>query len=94
MRVMDERLAPTVQHRDQADPGGQASGGERHERLSRRAHQEAIDRRLVLKGDLGRRRRQGEDNMEIGHVQQFGSPLREPLHPRRALTFWTMAIAA
>jgi hypothetical protein len=34
---MGERLAPTVQHRDQADPGGQAPGGERHERLRGRA---------------------------------------------------------
>ena len=94
MRVMGERLAPGVQHRDQADPGGQALGGERHQRLSRCAHQEGIDRPLVLKGDLGRRRRQGEDDMEIGDRQQFGLPRRKPLRSRRALTFWTMTIAA
>jgi hypothetical protein len=42
-----------MEHGDQADPGGQALGGERHERLGRRAHQQGIDRLLVLKGDLG-----------------------------------------
>ena len=29
MRVMGERLSPSMQHRDQADPGGQAPDGER-----------------------------------------------------------------
>ena len=94
MRVMGERLSPSVQNGDQADLGAEAFGGERHERLGRRAHQQGIDRLLVLKGDLGRRRRQGEDDMEIGDRQQFGLPRRKPLRSRRALTFWTMAIAA
>ena len=54
MGVMGQRLSPRVQHRDQADPGAQAPGGERHERLGGGAHEQAIDRLLVLKGDLGR----------------------------------------
>ena len=58
-------------------------------RISRR-----IDRLLVLEGDLGRRRRQGEDDMEIGNGQQLGLSRRQPLRSRRALTFWTMAVAA
>ena len=64
MRVMGERLSPSMQHRDQADPGGQAPDGEGHERLGRGAHQEAVDRLLVLESDLGSRRRQGEDDVE------------------------------
>jgi hypothetical protein len=55
MRVMSERLSPAVQHRDQADPGCQAPGGESHERLGGRAHQQGIDRLFVLKSDLRRR---------------------------------------
>ena len=49
------------------------------ERLRRGAHQQAIDGPLVLKGDLGRRRRQGEHDVEIGNRQQFGLAGREPL---------------
>ena len=42
MGVMAQRLPPRVQHRDQADPGAEALGGERRERLGGRAHQEAV----------------------------------------------------
>ena len=66
-----------------ADPGAEARGGERHERLGRGAHQEAVDRLLVLEGDLGRRRRQGEDDVEIGNRQQLGLTSGQPLRSRR-----------
>jgi hypothetical protein len=59
MRVMGQRLPPGVQEGDEADFGAEALGGERHERLGGGAHEEAVDRLLVLEGDLGRRRRQG-----------------------------------
>ena len=58
--MVGQRLSPGVQNGDQADPGSEAFGGEDAERLRRGAHQEAIDGPLVLEGDLGRRRRQGE----------------------------------
>ena len=94
MGVVGQRLSPGVQDGDQADPGAQALGGERHERLGGRAHEQAVDRLLVLEGDLGRRRRQGEDDVEVGNRQQLGLPRREPLRARRALTFPAMAISA
>ena len=56
-----------MQDRDKADPGVEARGGKRHERLGRGADQEAVDCLLVLKGDLGRGRRQGEDDVEVGN---------------------------
>ena len=93
MRVMGQRLPPAVQDRDQADPGAELLGGERHERLGRGAHQEAVDRLLVLKGDLGRGRRQGEDDVEVGNWQQLGLPRREPLGARRRLTLPAMAVS-
>jgi hypothetical protein len=94
MRVMGERLSPSMQHRDQADPGGQAPDGEGHERLGRGAHQEAVDRLLVLESDLSSRRRQGEDDVEIGNRQQLGLTSRKPPRSRRPLTLRTMAVSA
>jgi hypothetical protein len=54
-----------VQDGDEADFSAETLGGERHERLGRSAHQQAVDRLLVLESDLGRRRRQGEDDVEV-----------------------------
>jgi site-specific recombinase XerD len=45
-----------VQDRDKADPGVEARGGKRHERLGRGAAQEAVDCPLVLKGKGGKER--------------------------------------
>ena len=70
--MMGQRLSPGMQNGDQGDPGAEAFGGKDGERLRRGAHQQAIDGPLVLKGDLGRRRRQGEDDVEIGNRQQLG----------------------
>ena len=45
-------------------------------------------------GDVGDRPRQGEDDMEIGHRQQLGSAVGEPLLGSGSLAFWAMPIAA
>ena len=81
--MMGERLSPSVQNGDQADLGAEAFGGEDGERLGCRAHQQSIDDPLVLKGDLGRGRRQGEDDVKVGNRQQLGLARGEPVHPRR-----------
>ena len=94
MRMMGERLSPSVQDGDKADPGVQALGGERHERLGGGAHQQAVDRLLVLESDVGRRRRQGEDDVEVGNRQQLGLTSGEPLRARRPLTLPAMAVPA
>ena len=39
-------------------------------------------------------RRMGAALMEIGDRQKLGFAIRQPLRPRRALTFWAMAVAA
>jgi hypothetical protein len=72
----------------------EAFGGEGHERLGRRAHQETVDRLLVLESDLSRRRRQGEDDVEVGNRQQLSLTSGEPLRARRPLTLPAMAVSA
>ena len=94
MGVMGQRLPPGVQDRDKADPGVEARDGKRHERLGRGADQEAVDCLLVLKGDLGRGRRQGEDDVEVGNRQQLGLTSGQPLRSRRRLTLRAMAVSA
>ena len=59
VRMMRHRRSPGVQHRDDADPGAEmlGIGGDREHRLGRRLEQNAVDRRLVLLGDVGDRGR-------------------------------------
>jgi hypothetical protein len=92
--MVGERLPPGMQDGDEAEAGLQALRGEHGERLGRRAHQQTVDERLVLKRDLGRRRRQREHDVEIGDRQKLGFAIRQPLRPRRALAFWTSAMPA
>ncbi len=94
MGVMGQRLSPGVQEGDEANPGAQALGGERRERLGGRSHEQAVDRLLVLESDLGRRRRQGEDDVKIGNRQQLGLTSGEPLRARRPLALPAMAVSA
>jgi hypothetical protein len=82
MWVMGQRLSPGVQDGDEADFGTETLGGELHARLGRSAQQQAIDRLLVLESDLGRRRRKGEDDVEVGNRQQLGLTSGEPLRSR------------
>ena len=84
MRMMVQGLAPGVQHGDEADLGAEmlGIGGDRAQRLGRGLEQDGVDRSLVLEGDRGDRRRQGEDDVEVGHRQQLGLPRGEPF--RRA----------
>jgi hypothetical protein len=74
MRVMRHRRAPGVQHRGDSDARAQmlGVGGDPEQRLGRGLEQQVIDHPLVLPGDGGDRRRQGEHNMEIGNGQELG----------------------
>ncbi len=56
--------------------------------------QQVIDDRLVLIGDVGDRPRQGEDDMEIGHGQEFGLAVGQPLLGSRGLALRTVPVAA
>ena len=93
---MGQRRAPGVQHGGEADARAQMLrvGGDRRQRLGGGPEQEIVDGGLVVKRDLGDRRRQGEDDVVIGDRQEFGLALGEPLPRRRALTLRAMPVAA
>ena len=86
-----ERLPPCVQDGDEPDLGPQMSrvGSDRPQRLGRRLEQDGIDHRLVLEGHGRHLGRHGEDHMEIGHFQQIGLPVGQPLGPGQALALGT-----
>ena len=94
--MMLQVLAPRVKHGDEADLGAEMGwvGGDRAQCLGRRPEQNGVDRRLVLEGDLGHRRRQGEHDMEVRHRQQLGLPGRQPLGTGLPLALRTMPVTA
>ena len=57
VRMMQQVLAPGVQHREEADLGAQVLGvgGDRAQRLGGGAEQHVVDDGLVLVGDRGER---------------------------------------
>ncbi len=54
-------------------------GGDGDQGLGAGLEQDAVDHRLVLVGDVGDCRRQGEHDEEVRHVQQLGLALCQPL---------------
>lgn len=96
MGMMRQRLPPGMQDGDDADFGAEPAriGGERRHRLGGGLEQDGIDDGLVLESDRGDRRRQGEDDVEIGNLQQIGFSRGEPLGSGFPLTLRTMPIAA
>jgi hypothetical protein len=96
VRVMAQGLPPGVKQRHHADLGAQMLGvrGDRAQRLGRRLEQKVVDHRLVVEGDLGGRRGQGEDDVEVLRGEQVGLPIGEPVRSREALTLRAMAVAA
>ncbi len=81
--MMRQRRSPSVENGHDADPRAQLSGirGDRDQRLGRRLEQNVIDRRLVVIGDVGDGRRQGE------HEGDNREPAALRLLTRRAM-FW------
>ena len=96
VRMMLERLAPGMEHGENAEVGTEMAriGGEFAQRLGRGPKQDGVNARLVLEGDPGDRGRQGENDMEIGNGQEFGFSLAQPSLAGRPLTFGTVPIAA
>jgi hypothetical protein len=80
MRMVMQVLAPGVKHGNDADRRPEVLRVGRHpaQRLGRRPEQDGVDHGLVLEGYLCSRPRQGKDDMEVGHRQQFGLPGGEP----------------
>src|SRR5208282_1137003 len=72
MRMMEQVLAPSMQHAQEADLGAQMGrvSGDGAERLGRGAEQDIVDDTLVLEGDDRDLLRHREDNMEILGVEE------------------------
>jgi hypothetical protein len=92
--VMHQILAPGMQHGQETDLRSQVLGIGRDgaQRLRRRPEQDIVDLRLVLERDdrdlMGHR----EDNMEVGHVEQFRLTVRQPLGASETLALRAVAI--
>ena len=69
--MMGQRRSPGVEHGGQADAGAEMLGvaGDGDQGLGGGLEQDAIDRRLVVVGDVGDRHRQGEDHMIVGNPE-------------------------
>ena len=93
---MVQVLAPGMEHGEEADLGAEMLriGGDRAQRLGRGPEQDCVDRRLVLERDLGRRRRQGEHDMEVRHRQQLGLTGGKPLDAGLPLALRAMPVVA
>lgn len=95
MRLMRQGLAPGMDNGDHPGLGTEMLrvGADETDRLGCRLEQDVVDHRLVLQRDGGYGRRDGEDDMEIGHRQQVGLAIGEPSGARERLALWTMPIA-
>ena len=96
MRMMQQRLAPGVQHGDEADVSAEmlGVGGDGPEGSGGGSEQGAIDFALVLQRQRGQFCGQGEDDVKIGDRQQILAALLQPLRALLRLTLRTVAIAA
>jgi hypothetical protein len=76
-----------VQHGSDADTSAEVLGIRRdgEQRLSGGLKQDIVDHRLVLIGNVGDRRRESEDQVEVGYGQELGRTLGEPLPSGGAL---------
>jgi hypothetical protein len=81
-----------VQHGGEPDarPEVLGVGGDGDQGLGSGLEQQIIDDRLVLIGDVGDRGRQGEDDMEIRHGQEFGLAVGQPLPGSGGLALWAV----
>jgi len=62
--------------------------------VSDEEEQQIVDHGLVLIGDVTNRRRQGEDDVEVGNREQFGFARRHPQACCRALALRAVPVAA
>jgi hypothetical protein len=85
VRVMQQILSPGVQHSEEADLRTEMLrvGGDDAQRLRRRPEQVIVDHSLVLKCDGGDQILHGEHHVEIGHMEQLGLTVLQPLRRPR-----------
>ena len=84
-----------MQDREDTDAGAEVFGIGRdgEHGLGRSLEQDTVDCGLVLVGDIGDLSRQREHDVEVGHRQELGLALGQPLARRRSLALRTVPIA-
>ena len=89
-------MSPGVQHTEEADLRTEmlGVGGDGAQRLRRRPEQDIVHHGLVLERDDLDLCRHGEDDVEVGHVEQFRLTVLQPLGPCETLALRTVAVAA
>src|ERR1035437_3568447 len=94
--MMRQCLTPGVQDGDDADLGTEPARvrGERHHRLGGRLEEDGVDSGLVREGDHCYRRRQREDDVEVGNRKEFGLARGKPGCAGRSLALRTVPVAA
>jgi hypothetical protein len=87
---------PQVEHGSEPDAGAEVLGIGRNgdQGLGGDFEQQVIDDRLVLIADVGDRSWQGEHDMEIGHRQEFGPAVGQPLFGSGGLALGAVPVAA
>jgi len=92
VRVLGHRRTPRVEHRGEPDASAEVLwvGRDRNQRLGRGFEQDAVDHRLVVVGNIGDGCRHCEHDVEIGHRQEFGLAVGQPLLGSGGLALWAM----
>jgi hypothetical protein len=91
--VKDQSLAPGVKHGEDADVCAELRGRNIGQRLAGGAKQNRIEDLGRVKDQGVQRLRDGEDDVEVGNVENLFAPLLEPALPGLGPTPGTMAVA-
>jgi hypothetical protein len=96
MGVINHGAAPGMQYGQDADPAADIAriGGQVHQRLGRRLHQDAVESFLVTAHQSSQLFGQGEDGVGVGHRQQFTLALLQPPSGIGGVAFGATAMAA
>lgn len=96
MRMEKQVLSPTVKYGEKTDLGAQMLGivSDGRQGLGSGSEEYAVDEIFVLVSDGSNRFGNGEDDMKIVRVENFGGSFFNPLCTCEGLTFWAMTIPA
>jgi len=94
--MMDQRLSPGVQNRQDANLSAKVSGLGRDflQRLGTSPEQDLVEPFLILQGNGRQFMRHCEHDMKVMNGEQFRSPLLHPRRPCKISAFWAVPVAA
>ena len=94
--MKEQILSPTVQYSEETDLGAQmlGIGCDGGQGLGGGSEQNAVDEIFVLVRNGSDLFGNGEDDMKIVRLENFGCSFFDPLGTSERLTFWAMTVAA